>query len=39
MASKGNILTLQSQLATFDLEIDSIKALTKATVDFVVSEK
>jgi len=39
VASKGNILTLQSQLATFDLEIDSIKALTKATVDFVVSEK
>lgn len=37
--SKDNIVTAQSQLATFDLQIDSIKALTPSIMDYVVAEK
>lgn len=37
--SKDNIVTAQSQLATFDLQIDSIKALTPSIMDYVTAEK
>ena len=35
----GNITQVQSQLATFDLQISTIKALTPAILDYVVAEK
>lgn len=37
--SKENIIMAQSQLATFDLQIDTIKQLTPAIMDYVVAEK
>jgi hypothetical protein len=39
VASKENISITQSQLATFDMEIDSIKSLTPAILDYVIAEK
>jgi hypothetical protein len=39
VATGGNITTLQSQLATFDLTGKTIKKLTPAIVDYVVAEK
>ncbi len=35
----GNIKTTQSQLATFDLQISTIKTLTPAILDYVTAEK
>jgi hypothetical protein len=35
----GNITQVQSQLATFDLQLATIKALTPAILDYVVAEK
>jgi len=37
--SKDNVIMAQSQLATFDLQIDTIKQLTPAIMDYVVAEK
>lgn len=37
--SKDNIIMAQSQLATFDLQTDTIKELTPAIMDYVVAEK
>ena len=39
VASAGNIITLQSQLATFDLQFETIKKLTPAITDYVIAEK
>jgi DNA repair ATPase RecN len=39
VVSGGNITVLQSQLATFDLQADTIERLTPAIVDYVVAEK
>ena len=39
VASGGNITTLQSQLATFDLSAEAIRSLTPAIADYVVAEK
>ncbi len=39
VVSGGNITVLQSQLATFDLQADTIQRLTPAIVDYVVAEK
>jgi hypothetical protein len=39
VVSGGNITILQSQLATFDLQADTIQRLTPAIVDYVVAEK
>ena len=39
VVSGGNITTLQSQLATFDLQADTIARLTPAILDYVVAEK
>lgn len=38
-ASKENIITAQSQLATFDMQTASIERLTPALVDYIVAEK
>ena len=35
----GNVTILQSQLATFDLQADTIQKLTPAIVDYVLAEK
>jgi hypothetical protein len=35
----GNVTQVQSQLATFDLQLSTIKALTPAILDYVVAEK
>ena len=35
----GNVTVLQSQLATFDLQADTIQKLTPAIVDYVLAEK
>jgi hypothetical protein len=35
----GNITQTQSQLATFNLQVDTIKALTPAILDYVTAEK
>lgn len=37
--SKDNVIMAQSQLATFDLQLDTIKELTPAIMDYVVAEK
>lgn len=37
--SKENVIMAQSQLATFDLQLDTIKELTPAILDYVVAEK
>jgi len=39
VVSGDNITVLQSQLATFDLQADTIQRLTPAIVDYVVAEK
>jgi hypothetical protein len=39
VVSAGNITQTQSQLATFNLQIDSIKTLTPAILDYVTAEK
>lgn len=39
VASAGNIITLQSQLATFDLQFETIQKLTPAITDYVIAEK
>lgn len=39
VVSKDNITQVQSQLATFNLQIDTIKALTPAILDYVTAEK
>lgn len=39
VVSEENIITTQSQLATFDLEAASIQALTPSILDYVVAEK
>jgi hypothetical protein len=39
VVTAGNIKTTQSQLATFDLQISTIKALTPAILDYVTAEK
>ena len=39
VVSKGNIATVQSQLATFDLHGSTIATLTPAILDYVVAEK
>jgi hypothetical protein len=39
VASAGNIITLQSQLATFDLQYATIQKLTPAITDYVIAEK
>ena len=39
VVSGGNITQTQSQLATFNLQIDTIKALTPAILDYVTAEK
>ena len=39
VATGGNITTLQSQLATFDLTGQTIQKLTPAIVDYVIAEK
>jgi hypothetical protein len=39
VASAGNIITLQSQLATFDLQYETIQKLTPAITDYVIAEK
>jgi multisubunit Na+/H+ antiporter MnhB subunit len=39
VASAGSIITAQSQLATFDLQYDTIKTLTPAITDYVIAEK
>jgi hypothetical protein len=39
VVSKGNIATVQSQLATFDLHGSTIAQLTPAILDYVVAEK
>ena len=39
VVSKGNITQVQSQLATFDLQTETIKRLTPAILDYVTAEK
>ena len=39
VVSGGNITQTQSQLATFNLQIDTIKTLTPAILDYVTAEK
>jgi hypothetical protein len=39
VASAGNIITAQSQLATFDLQYETIQKLTPAITDYVIAEK
>jgi biopolymer transport protein ExbB/TolQ len=39
VASRESIVTTQSQLATFDLQADTISALTPAILDYVLAEK
>ena len=39
VASAGNIQVAQAQLATFDLQISTIKQLTPALTDYVIAEK
>jgi hypothetical protein len=39
VVNKQNITQTQSQLATFNLQIDTIKALTPAILDYVTAEK
>jgi hypothetical protein len=39
VVSAGNITQTQSQLATFNLQTDTIKALTPAILDYVTAEK
>jgi hypothetical protein len=39
VVSAGNVVQTQSQLATFDLQIDTIKTLTPAILDYVTAEK
>lgn len=39
VASAGNITTAQSQLATFDLQFETIQKLTPAIADYVIAEK
>jgi hypothetical protein len=39
VVSKDNIITAQSQLATFDLTAGTIKTLTPAIIDYVTAEK
>jgi hypothetical protein len=39
VVSKDNITQVQSQLATFNLQIDTIKSLTPAILDYVTAEK
>lgn len=39
VASAGSIITAQSQLATFDLQFETIQKLTPAVIDYVIAEK
>jgi hypothetical protein len=39
VVSGGNVTQVQSQLATFDLQISTIKTLTPAILDYVTAEK
>jgi hypothetical protein len=39
VVSGGNVTQVQSQLATFDLQLSTIQALTPAILDYVVAEK
>lgn len=39
VASAGAIITAQSQLATFDLQFETIERLTPAITDYVIAEK
>lgn len=39
VASAGNITVAQAQLATFDLQFETIEKLTPAIVDYVIAEK
>jgi hypothetical protein len=39
VVTAGNIKTTQAQLATFDLQISTIKTLTPAILDYVTAEK
>jgi hypothetical protein len=39
VVTAGNVTQVQSQLATFDLSISTIKTLTPAILDYVVAEK
>jgi hypothetical protein len=39
VVNKENIIQTQSQLATFNLQIDTIKTLTPAILDYVTAEK
>jgi hypothetical protein len=39
VVSAGNVSVVQSQLATFDLQIDTIRDLTPAILDYVTAEK
>jgi hypothetical protein len=39
VASAGNIITAQAQLATFDLQFATIEKLTPAITDYVIAEK
>jgi hypothetical protein len=39
VVSGGNVTQVQSQLATFDLQLSTIKTLTPAILDYVVAEK
>jgi len=39
VVSAGNIINAQAQLATFDLQIESIKTLTPALLDYAVAER
>jgi hypothetical protein len=39
VASAGAIITAQSQLATFDLQFETIQRLTPAITDYVIAEK
>jgi hypothetical protein len=39
VVSGDNVTVTQSQLATFDLQVDTIKSLTPAILDYVIAEK
>lgn len=39
VVSKDNVIQTQSQLATFDLQLETIKKLTPAILDYVTAEK
>lgn len=39
VVTAGNIWVVQSQLATFDLSVDTIKTLTPAVLDYATAEK